>query len=151
MMHKVVLCVIRRRYLDTERFAFTNLNLFACADHLLVDSTSSFQRNHECSCARRSPMACLCAWTLLFDNRDRYRGVSRQWRCLRFSIRHRDGHSCLATETGTVAFFVYACRWLFVLRDVVFFHETGDAACFIEVLEGNHGLQERCLPFAEQK
>ena len=61
------------------------------------------------------------------------------------------GHSCLATETGTVAFLVYACRWLFVLRDVVFSHETGDAACFVEVLEGNHGLQERCLPFAEQK
>ena len=73
MMHKVVLCVIRRRYLDTERFAFTKLNLFACADHLLVDSTSSFQRNHECSYARRScqqkrlimsncpwPMAYLC-------------------------------------------------------------------------------------------
>ena len=50
-----------------------------------------------------------------------------------------------------MAFLAYACHWLFVLRDVVFFHETGDAACFVEVLEGNHGLQERCLPFAEQK
>ena len=37
------------------------------------------------------------------------------------------------TETGTVAFLAYACHWLFVLRDVVFFHETGDAACFVEV------------------
>ena len=70
---------------------------------------------------------------------------------LRFSFRQRDGHSCLATETGTVAFLAYACHWLIVLRDVVFFHETGDAACSVEVLEGIHGLQERCLLFAEQK
>ena len=59
--------------------------------------------------------------TLLFGNRDRYHGVSRQWRCLRFSFRQRDGHSCLATETGTVAFLAHACHWLIVLRDVVFF------------------------------
>ena len=42
--------------------------------------------------------------TLLFGNRDRYRGVSRQWRCLRFSFRQCGEHSCLATETGTMAF-----------------------------------------------
>ena len=35
------------RNLDIERFTYTNLNLFARADHLLVDSTSSFQRNAE--------------------------------------------------------------------------------------------------------
>ena len=30
------------------------------------------------------------------------------WRCLRFSFRQRDGHFCLATETGTMAFLAVA-------------------------------------------
>ena len=46
--------------------------------------------------------------TILFGNRDRYHCVSRQWRCLRFSFRQRDGHSCLATETCTMAFLAVA-------------------------------------------
>ena len=40
-------------------------------------------------------------WTFLFGNRDRYHDFSgsRQWRCLRFCFRQRDGHFCLATES----------------------------------------------------
>ena len=46
------------------------------------------------------------AWRLTSLSETGIMALFSPWRCLRFSYRHRDGHSCLATETGTMAFLI---------------------------------------------
>ena len=64
---------------------------------------------------------------------------SRQWRCLSFSFRQRDGHSCLASETVHASHLQQTTRGHF---DQNMLESTEVSAVPAEVVDAKTGVEE---------